>query len=156
MYANTNQTQDMSSDAMMEPGAALGMQGQQQQQDKNLYARNVEHVYSKYKLPQSSGMSIGETQLTDEYLSSEPSGHPVNFNIAPHVPAIPPGMHHQIISGEYGMDRGNFVSCIDFANHQMSCPICSKMYRNDHTVYIITIITLIVICIILVKKLLNA
>jgi len=47
------------------------------------------------------------------------------------------------------------LSCIDIANHQMSCPVCSKLYNNDKTSYIIAIVLLVVICIILLKKVLD-
>ncbi len=47
------------------------------------------------------------------------------------------------------------LSCIEVANHIKSCPICSKFYDNDKSMYIITIIILIVICIILIRKILE-
>ena len=46
-------------------------------------------------------------------------------------------------------------TCIDIANHIASCPICSKFYNNDKTIYIIAIILLALICILLLKKLLD-
>lgn len=47
------------------------------------------------------------------------------------------------------------LHCIDVANHIKSCPICSKFYDNDKTMYVITIIILVIICIILMKKVLE-
>lgn len=47
------------------------------------------------------------------------------------------------------------INCIDVANHIKNCPICSKFYDNDKTMYVITIIVLIVICIILIRKVLE-
>ena len=47
------------------------------------------------------------------------------------------------------------ISCIDIARHIKHCPICIKFYDNDRSMYIITIIVLVVICIILLKKLLE-
>ncbi len=46
-------------------------------------------------------------------------------------------------------------SCIDVANHIASCPICSKFYNNDKTVYIIAIILLSILCVLLLKKVLD-
>lgn len=46
-------------------------------------------------------------------------------------------------------------SCIDVANHIASCPICSKFYNNDKTAYIIAIILLSILCILLLKKVLD-
>lgn len=47
------------------------------------------------------------------------------------------------------------LHCIDVANHIKSCPICSKFYDNDKTMYVIAIIILVIICIILMKKVLE-
>ena len=43
-------------------------------------------------------------------------------------------------------------TCIDVANHINSCPICSKLYNNDKTMYVLCIIILAIICVILMKK----
>jgi hypothetical protein len=47
------------------------------------------------------------------------------------------------------------LNCIDVANHIKSCPICSKFYENDKSIYIIVIIILVIICIILARKVLE-
>ena len=46
-------------------------------------------------------------------------------------------------------------SCLDIHSHVSHCPICSKFFKNDNTVYIIAIVVLSIICILLLKKLLN-
>jgi hypothetical protein len=47
------------------------------------------------------------------------------------------------------------LNCLDVANHIKSCPICSKFYDNDKTMYVVAIIILVIICIILMKKVLE-
>ena len=47
------------------------------------------------------------------------------------------------------------ISCITIANHIKECPICSRFYNNDHSIYIISIILLIIVCILLVKKIIE-
>jgi hypothetical protein len=49
----------------------------------------------------------------------------------------------------------NSFNCLDVANHVKSCPICSKFYNTDKTPYIIAIVILSIICILLLKKVLN-
>ena len=49
----------------------------------------------------------------------------------------------------------NNISCLLVADHINSCPICSKFYNNDKTIYIIAIVVLAIICILLLKKVLN-
>lgn len=46
-------------------------------------------------------------------------------------------------------------SCLTIADHVGNCPICSKFYKNDTTVYIIAIVILAIICILLLKRVLN-
>lgn len=46
------------------------------------------------------------------------------------------------------------ISCIEIAKHIKSCPICSKFYDTDKSLYIIVIIILLMFCILLLKKIL--
>jgi hypothetical protein len=46
-------------------------------------------------------------------------------------------------------------SCLDVAEHIANCPICSKFYNTDKTIYIIAIVALAIICILLLKKILD-
>lgn len=46
-------------------------------------------------------------------------------------------------------------SCLEVAEHIKDCPICSKLYNNDNTVYIIVIVILSIICILLLKRVLD-
>jgi hypothetical protein len=58
-------------------------------------------------------------------------------------PPIPP--QHQSI----------LINCIDIAKHVQDCPICSRFYNNDKTTYVITIVVLSIVCLLLLKKILN-
>ena len=49
----------------------------------------------------------------------------------------------------------NSPSCIEVADHIFTCPICSKFYKNDNTIYIVAIVVLLIICILLLKKCLD-
>ena len=49
----------------------------------------------------------------------------------------------------------NTPSCLDVAEHIANCPICSKFYNNDKTLYIVAIVILAVICVILLKKVID-
>ena len=46
-------------------------------------------------------------------------------------------------------------TCLEIADHVGSCPICSRFYKNDNTAYIIAIVILAIICILLLKRVLN-
>jgi hypothetical protein len=47
------------------------------------------------------------------------------------------------------------ISCQDFYAHVKSCPICSRFYNNDRTMYIIIIVLLSLVCLILLKRVLE-
>ena len=46
-------------------------------------------------------------------------------------------------------------NCIDCNEHISNCPICSKFYKNDKIIYIIAIVILAIICILLLKRVLD-
>lgn len=52
-------------------------------------------------------------------------------------------------------DMGHRLYCGDVVEHVRSCPICSRYFSNDKTIYIILIIALSVACVLLIKKLLD-
>lgn len=47
------------------------------------------------------------------------------------------------------------MNCVDVNSHIQSCPICSRLYNHDKTIYIIVIVMLAIICLLLLKKVLN-
>ena len=49
----------------------------------------------------------------------------------------------------------NTPNCLDVHDHVTHCPICSKFFKFDNTVYIISIVVLSIICILLLKRVLN-
>ena len=46
-------------------------------------------------------------------------------------------------------------SCLEIAGHVRGCPICTKFYNNDRSLYIVTIVLLAVVSIILLKKIIE-
>lgn len=49
----------------------------------------------------------------------------------------------------------NTPNCLNVAEHTSNCPVCSKLYNTDKTLYIVTIIILCIIIILLLKKILE-
>lgn len=47
------------------------------------------------------------------------------------------------------------IKCIDICDHIKGCPICSKFYKTDKTIYVIVIVLLCLINLILLKKVLK-
>ena len=46
-------------------------------------------------------------------------------------------------------------SCLDINGHIENCPLCKKFYKQDKTIYLIIIAILSVLCVLMVKKILN-
>lgn len=94
----------------------------------------MEEKYQKYirgnhRMSPESGMLNMEQPMN--------YGVPVNQEPPPPEPHVP------------------FINCIDIAKHVQDCPICSKFYRNDNSVYIIVIVVLAIVCLLLLKRVLN-
>ena len=95
------------------------------------------HIKEPMRLSHMSGMSYrhGDYGPSRENLSDPIIDHPEeryeNF-------------HHRYSS-----------PCMDLANHMKDCPICSRFYNNDRMMYIIAIVLLSLLCLMLIKKILN-
>lgn len=53
------------------------------------------------------------------------------------------------------MNQEPELNCSQCYNHTSACKICKNFYGNDKTIYIITIIVLALICLLLLKKVLD-
>jgi hypothetical protein len=60
-----------------------------------------------------------------------------------------------MIMQQQEFDPVKSIHCVDIIDHVKLCPLCSKIYNDDKTIYIIIIIMLMVLCLILIKKILN-
>jgi len=73
-------------------------------------------------------------------------------------PQGPPGMRSKemfkskIIQPRIIENYKNELSCREIADHVSNCPICSKLYRQKRTGYIIAIIVLVIINLILLNR----
>lgn len=77
---------------------------------------------------------------------------PPSFQQQEHSPPPPPPPRQQeMITNE----PQQHYNCVDIAKHIETCPICSKFYNNDKTVYIIVIVILSIVCLLLLKRVLN-
>lgn len=59
------------------------------------------------------------------------------------------------LTNQYSKLLHGSPTCIEVADHIASCPICSRFYTNDKSACIIAIVVLAIICIILLKKVLD-
>ena len=98
--------------------------------------------------------------IRDQHVSPTESGMARNLSSqAPMMessPAAPEieAYHQAEETNKYSALDGT-PSCLNVAEHISGCPICSKFYNDDKSIYIIAIIVLAVICILLLKKVLD-
>ena len=88
-----------------------------------------------------------------------PHSPPPQAGMAPEKFEMPPPMMKEQPTQQYAQEYDklleNTPSCLQVADHVSACPICSKFYNNDRSLYIIAIVILAVLCIILLKKVLD-
>jgi hypothetical protein len=74
------------------------------------------------------------------------------LNVPPHHP--PPDFYQDVYDQQINKLPVTLY-CLDVHSHIQTCPICSRFFKHDNSLYIIAIIVLSIICIILFKKILN-
>lgn len=111
-------------------------------------------IRGNMNIPREAGMQPYHENFNDnEQMRASMDGTPSPMTIQQHNYYEPMNT-----SGEYTAKYSlpqNSPSCIDCANHVDACPICKAFFNNDKTVYIIAIVVLAIICLILLKKVLD-
>ena len=109
------------------------------------YIRNENHKISNH-----SGMNGSPPP---------PPTQPYYNNIQPYTQPYTPEIYGSQNNQEKGIKTFNMPintpSCLDVAEHIANCPICSKFYNTDKTIYIISIVVLAIICLLLLKKIVD-
>lgn len=78
---------------------------------------------------------------------------PQNIEPEEYTPPLP--RKQPIYSQDLITPSPSNFNCIDIAKHVEQCPICSRFYHCDKTFYVVTIAVLIIICLMLLKKILD-
>jgi hypothetical protein len=81
--------------------------------------------------------------------------NPPDVNYHYQIPSSDDGnLHHHCMHREQHPDKTH-LSCIDIAEHVQNCPVCGKLYKNDNTMYMGIIAILVILCILLIKRVLE-
>lgn len=116
------------------------------------------HIRNTHQPPAQSGMSY--TNAGAAY-SPLPSNSPPNYNVQPPMGPPPaafyePAYHPMEIEQYDAPKMGAQPTCLDINGHISGCPICTKFYgSNERIIYIIALVILAVICLLLLKKILD-
>jgi hypothetical protein len=131
------------------PSAESGMfyhQNPQEPQQQQLEVQR--HIPSQYNNSQQSHHM--------NYEKYQPS-YDSQIRTYSQIPQSKPYLQYndQIMESPIRENFSSSVSCLDFAGHVKGCPICSKFYNTDKTAYIIAIVILSIVCLLLLRKVLN-
>lgn len=66
---------------------------------------------------------------------------------------LPPQQHHMMIPPP--QQQAPKITCLDFAAHVESCPLCSKHYSTDTRYHWLAILILCILLVLFVKKVLD-
>jgi hypothetical protein len=119
-------------------GGSHGMQGMQGM-PSGMHDMGMHGMQGMHGSHGAHGPRMGMNRH-DDYLLIEPSDE--EYHMGPRIQNI------------QNTHREREISCIEIAKHIKNCPICSKFYDTDKSLYIIIIIILLIFCILLLKKIL--
>ena len=109
---------------------------------------------SDNKVPDQITKFIRKSMPNPPNQSGMSHNNPNKFNPNVNIPPPPQDFYHQDF-----YDQQNKLPvtlyCLDVHSHIQSCPICSRFFKHDNSVYIIVIVVLSIICILALKKVLN-
>jgi len=96
--------------------------------------------------PRNNGLVLPEKRSTQDYLKAAGQRALNRFGSSE---------VGNIDSAGIVSEAARFLSCITIAQHIDTCPICSKLYDTDKTLYLLVIFGLLIACFLLVRRLLN-
>lgn len=110
-------------------------------------------IRNGYQPPQEAGM--GSRQAAQQQ-QQQPQQQQMQMQIYEQPPQNLEPQQLQVYEPmKYIQHDYRHLSCISVADHASNCIVCSRLYNNDRTGYIIVIILLSIICILLLKRVLN-
>ncbi len=117
---------------------------------------NPEHIPRQFPQPfhqPQENNPFNQPQIHEMYKGPPPSKEP------PQLPESEPTeefrqMPPQFVHPHVGHPHQGH-SCMSIADHVSGCPICSRYYDTDKTIYMVIIVILLIICALLIRKVLN-
>lgn len=79
-----------------------------------------------------------------EHILNSGGFNPIPYNSHHHQVARPLRFPDREVNAPFG--------CVDIARHIDTCPICSRLYDTDKTLYILAILGLLILCFLMVKR----
>ena len=127
---------------------------------------NVEKFIRKSNnknFPLNSGMNYNNTEYNPRLFKTDPIQHSPSEHIPSQQNHIYPSQYNRpyerhLNENDYYEPYENTKTpptCVEISDHVKNCSVCSRLYQMDKTLYIIAIIVLAIICIILLKRIID-
>jgi hypothetical protein len=150
MYNNVTMINDLPQMEDMQNFRGTEMHADMPPENYQKFIRNTHHIN-----PRSGMSAYKETYNTERggYNAANPGANHATMSYEEHYTNEPGQQQHQQHAPVQMMIPQ--FSCLDVSSHIQNCPICSKLYYNEKTLYIIAIVVLCIICLLLLKRILN-
>jgi len=133
---NANQMQKFIRNNAYDPPMESGMNAFQPQRHQQRQDQQVTQQFIPPPPPPPQNYMIEDPRMFEPIHDHRHMSHPME-----HM------SNHMGMSGE--------LNCINVAEHTTNCVVCSRLYQQNNAGYIVTIILLAIICILLLKRVLN-
>lgn len=124
------------------------------QNSKNVtFLEDLPDIEYQENYPQNVRKFIRPTTKGNVYSGVEP-----DFSKPPEIPppaSLVNNSNHQEYQQQRLQENFSGMNCMDIANHVKNCPICTKFYDNDKTIYIVIIVVLAIVAVLLLKRVLE-
>lgn len=109
------------------------------------YRDTAKFIRNNRQIPQGAGMTRNSDYVHQIYQQPPPEEMIEQPQRVPVVKEMPAFSRPDPMS----------FNCVDISMHVQECPICSKFYNGDKSLYIVVIVILAIVCLLLLKRVLN-
>jgi len=109
----------------------------------NKYRDTAKFIRNNRQIPQGAGMTRN-SEYGQQYQQPPPE-EMIEPQRVPMVKEMPAFSRPDPMS----------FNCVDISMHVQECPICCKFYNGDKSLYIVVIVILAIVCLLLLKRVLN-
>ena len=104
---------------------------------------------------ENSGMVAPQQQYHNHHhMMQQNHVNPIHLNHRYQIPSSDDGNLQHYMQRDQQLVKAQ-LSCVDIAEHVQNCPVCGKLYKNDNTMYVGIIAILVILCILLIKRVLE-
>jgi hypothetical protein len=122
----------------------------------NKYRDTAKFIRNNRQIPQGAGMTRNSEYGQQGHVMTRNSEYGQQYQQPPPEEMIEP-QRVPMVKEMPAFSRPDPMSfnCVDISMHVQECPICCKFYNGDKSLYIVVIVILAIVCLLLLKRVLN-